>query len=444
MVGGDAAGMSAASTAKRIAGDALEVIAFERGRWTSYSACGIPYWVAGQVPSADDLVARTAEEHRQRGIDVRLGTEAIAVDPDAATLRVRDADGRESDHGYDELVIATGAEPIRPDLPGIDAAGIHGVQTLDDGERILDDLSATGPRSAVVVGGGYIGLEMAEACRDRGLATTLLSRSSTPMTSLDTDLGERVVESMERDGIAVRTSTTAVGFAVRDGRVVGVETAEATVPADVVFLGIGVRAHSALAVAAGLPTGAGDGITTDSGQRVDADRHVWAAGDCTETHHRMLRRNAYVPLGTHANKQGVVLGRNLSGGDTVFPGVLGTAITRVCSLEIARTGLSEGEAEGAGFDAVAVSIDATTRAGYYPGTEPMTVKLTAERATQRLLGGQIVGGQGAAKRIDTVAAALWGGFTIDELMFADLSYAPPFSSVWDPVQVAARALAGRK
>lgn len=443
VVGGDAAGMSAASTVKRTAGDGLDVVAFERGRWTSYSACGIPYWVAGEVGSADDLVARSPEEHRRRGIDVRLHTDVLAIDPDAGSVRVREADGRESEHGYDDLVLATGAEPIRPDLPGIDADGVHGVHSLADGERILDDMAAAGPRHAVVVGGGYIGLEMAEACVNRGLATVLLTRSASPMASLDPEIGERITGSMRRDGIDVRPSAPATGFAVRDGRVAGVETMDATVPADIVFLGIGVRARSALAVDAGLPTGAGDGVSADSRQRVDPDRHVWAAGDCVETYHRLLRRPAYVPLGTHANKQGVVLGRNLAGGHAEFPGVLGTAITRVCSLEIARTGLSEAEARGAGLDAVTASIDATTRSGYYPGTEPITVRLTAERGTGRLLGGQIVGGRGAAKRIDTIAAALWGSFTVDELMFADLSYAPPFSSVWDPVQVAARALVGR-
>lgn len=435
--------MSAASTAKRSAGDELEVIAFERSRWTSYSACGIPYWVGGEVAGPDDLVARSPEEHRRRGVDVRLHTEAVAIDPDAATVRVRGADGRESDESYDDLVIATGAEPIRPDLPGIDAAGIHGVHTLDDGERVLDDLSVADPRHAVVVGGGYIGLEMAEACVHRGYRTTLLTRSATPMTSMDADLGERITAAMEGDGIDVRPSCPATGFATRDGRVRAVETATDSLPADVVFLGLGVRARSGLASQAGLPTGEGGGIRVDSGQRVDADRHVWAAGDCVETYHRITGRSTYVPLGTHANKQGVVLGRNLTGGDAEFPGVLGTAITRVCAMEISRTGLSEREAEEAGFDAEAVAIDTTTRAGYYPGSEPMTVKLVAERGTRRLLGGQIVGGRGAAKRIDSVATALWGAFTVDDLMFADLSYAPPFSGVWDPVQVAARALAAR-
>ncbi|MGH3359892.1 MAG: FAD-dependent oxidoreductase [Nocardioidaceae bacterium] len=443
VVGGDAAGMSAASRAKRSAGDALEVIAFERGQWTSYSACGIPYWVGGQVPAADDLVARSPAEHRSRGIDVRLGTEVIGVDPDAASVRVRDADGTESDHGYDDLVLATGAEPIRPDLPGIGAAGIRGAQTLDDGRRILDDLNGRAPQSAVVVGGGYIGLEMAEACVNRGVRTTLLTRSASPMTSLDVEIGDRIRESLERDGVDVRVSSPALGFTVADGRVSGVETADGTIPADLVLVGVGVRARSALASRSGLPTGVGDAIRVDSRQRVDADRHVWAAGDCAETFHRITRRPAYVPLGTHANKQGVVLGRNLTGADTEFPGVLGTAITKACSLEIARTGLSEREADDAGFETEAVSIDTTTRAGYFPGTEPMTVKLVADRRTHRLLGGQIIGGRGAAMRIDSVAMALWAGQSVDDLMFADLAYAPPFSSVWDPVQVAARALAGR-
>ncbi|UYM03476.1 FAD-dependent oxidoreductase [Solicola gregarius] len=443
VVGGDAAGMAAAATAKRRAGDDLEIIAFERGSWTSYSACGIPYWVGGEVPSPDDLVARTPEEHRRRGIDVRMGVEVTHVDADDATVRVRDSDGVESSHGYDELILATGAEPYLPDLPGIDSAGIHTAHTLDDGQRVLDDLLESSPRHAVVVGGGYVGLEMAESFVHQGVETTLVTRSGTPMSSLDPDVGGRVHEALERDGVRVRVSSPARGFASTGGRVSAVETDDAAIPADIVVLGIGVRARSGLATAAGLEVGAGDAIVVDSRQRADPERHIWAAGDCAATHDRMSGRLVHVPLGTHANKQGVVLGRNLTGDDVEFPGVLATAITKACSTEIARTGLGEQGAADAGFDAEAVTIETTTRSGYYPGAEPMSVKLIGDRTTRRVLGAQIIGGTGAAMRIDTVAMALWSESTVDDLMFADLAYAPPFSSVWDPVQVAARALASR-
>lgn len=443
VVGADAAGMSAASTAKRAAGDDVEIIAFERGQWTSYSACGIPYWIGGEVSSEHDLVARTPEEHRERGIDVCLGATVTALDADAGRVRVRDADGREEDHGYDDVVIATGAAPIVPDIPGVDASGVHVAHTIDDGTRILDDLDRNSPQRVVVVGGGYVGLEMAEASVHRGLDTTLVTRSATPMTSLDADVGRLVHEALERDGISVRVSSPARGISTRDGRVMAVETDDGAIPADVVILGVGVRARSDLAAAAGLSTGDSGAISVDAHQRVDIDRRIWAAGDCVETFHRISRRHVHIPLGTHANKQGLVLGRNLVGADAEFPGVLGTAITKACSSEIARSGLGEGEARDAGFDVETVSIDNTTRAGYFPGAEPMTVKMIADRRDRRLLGAQIVGGAGAGKRIDTVATALWAGFTVDDVMFSDLSYAPPFSGVWDPVQVAARVLASR-
>ena len=260
------------------------------------------------------------------------------------------------------------------------------------------------------------------------------------MSSLDADMGARVHEAMQRDGIDVRVSSPARGFAVADGRVRAVETDSGPVEADVVVLGVGVRARSRLASDAGLTVGAGDGIVVDSRQRADAARHVWAAGDCSQTYDRITGRGVHLPLGTHANKQGLVIGRNLTGDDVEFPGVLSTSITKACSSEISRTGLGERDAAEAGFDAVAVSIDTTTRSGYYPGAEPMTVKLIADRASRRVLGAQIVGGSGAAMRIDSVAMALWSSSSVDDLMFADLAYAPPFSSVWDPVQVAARAL----
>ena len=443
VVGGDAAGMSAASTAKRAEGDDVEVIAFERGQWTSYSACGIPYWIGGEVGSEHDLIARTPEEHRRRGIDVRLGTTVTGIDLDAGSVRVRDSEGGERDHGYDDVVIATGAAPMVPNVPGVDAAGIHVVHTIDDGTRVLDDLDRTSPQRVVVVGGGYVGIEMAEASVHRGIDTTLLTRSGTPMTSLDPDVGKLVHEALERDGIAVRVSSPARGFATEGGRVTAVETDDGAVPADLVILGVGVAARSDIARDAGLPVGDSGGIRVDSRQRVDPDRHVWAAGDCVETLHRISQRQVYIPLGTHANKQGLVLGRNLIGNTTEFPGVLGTAITKACSSEIARSGLGESEARDAGFDVETISIDNTTRAGYFPGAEPMTIKMVASRRDRRLLGAQILGGTGAGKRIDTVATALWGGFTVDEVMFSDLSYAPPFSGVWDPVQVAARALSSR-
>jgi len=447
VIGGDAAGMSAASQAMRTArglGRDLDVVVLERGRWTSYSACGIPYWVAGDVPDPDSLVARTPEQHRAAGLDVRAGTEAVEIDLPSSVVHARDgATGRVEHVGFDHLVLAMGAVPIRPDLPGVWAEGVHGLQTLDDGIALLDTLAARGPKRAVVVGAGYIGVEVAEAFCRRGLTTTVVDQAPEPMTTLDPDMGARVHEQMEQMGIDVRTSTTVQGFEVGpDGWVTGVAVAGETLPADVVVLGIGVRPNVALAAAAGLPLGDSGGLRVDRRQAVVGVERVWAAGDCVESFDRVSQTWRHVPLGTHANRQGRVLGTNLAGGYTTFPGIVGTAISKVCDLEIARTGLDERRATASGIAYATGTVESTTIAGYMPGATTMTVKVLAEKGTGRMLGAQIVGqGPGAGKRIDACALALWNEMTADELAMADLAYAPPFSSVWDPVQIAARRAA---
>ncbi|MGH4024703.1 MAG: FAD-dependent oxidoreductase, partial [Pseudonocardiaceae bacterium] len=409
VIGGDAAGMSAASQALRTAGrDALQVVAFERGQYTSYSACGIPYWVGGEVDGPDALIARSPAEHRANGIDLRLRTEVTEIDLDAGTVTaVNRDDGEREQVSFDELVLATGAVPIRPDLPGVNAPGVYGVQTLEDGTALLAGL-AQRPHRAVVVGGGYIGVEMAEAMVLRGLAVTLVDRAPEPMSSLDPDMGALVREAMEGVGITVLTSTPVTGFETDpDGRVSAVTTEAGRLPADIVVLGLGVRPATALARQAGLPLGEYGGMHTDLRMRVPGHDGVWAGGDCVEVVHRVAQRRVHIPLGTLANKHGRVIGTNLGGGYATFPGVVGTAVTKVCDLEVGRTGLREAEAGTAGFAAVSVTVQSTTRAGYFPDSSPITVKMIAERGTGRLLGVQLVGRAGSAKRIDACAVAVW-------------------------------------
>jgi NADPH-dependent 2,4-dienoyl-CoA reductase/sulfur reductase-like enzyme len=440
VVGGDAAGMSAASQAKRLRGDKLEVIAFERGAHSSYSACGIPYWVAGDVQEEEDLVARSPEEHRRNGIDLHMLTDVEAIDIEAGQVAVRDlASGRRYREGFDHLVIATGAIPVRPPLPGCDAAGVLGVQTLDDGAALLADLERYRPQRAVVIGGGYIGVEMAEALARRDVAVTVVDQAPQPMSTLDPDMGELVHRAMEGLGIDVHTDTAVTGFdSDGDGRVRSVLTTDGAVQADVVVLGLGVRPNTALAGAAGLLLGDHGGIRTDVQMRVLGHDHVWAGGDCVEVLNLVSGQYQHVPLGTHANKHGRVIGHNVGGSYATFPGVVGTAVSKVYDLEIARTGLRERDANHAGFGYVTVTVRSGTRAAYFPGTQRLTVKMTAERHTGRLLGTQIVGNEGSAKRIDTAATALWNRMTVEEMTALDLAYAPPFSPVWDPILVAAR------
>ena len=436
VIGGDAAGMSAASQIRRRQPD-REVVVLEKGNWTSYSACGIPYHVSGAVETLDDLVARTPQEFRDRyRIDVRMHHEAMSIDVGAGKVEVRDHDhDRSLSIGYDDLVIATGATPLRPSLPGIDGDCIFGVQTLDDAADLLSYARTSKCRDVVVVGGGYIGLEMAEAFLSWGATVTVVDGSDQVMGTLDADMARRVTDGMRRRGIRVRLGEAVTGF--EPGAVL---TKSGSITADLVILGMGVAPRSALAGDAGIELGPRDAVAVDRGQRTSADG-VWAAGDCAASYHRVSQRWTHVALGTVANKQGRVAGVNIGGGYATFAGVVGTAITKVCELEIARTGLTEREAADAGFGHVAVTIESTSKASYFPGARPMTVKMVAERGTGRVLGAQIVGGDGAAKRIDTVATAVTAGMSVHDVVDLDLAYAPPFSSVWDPIAVAAREAA---
>jgi NADPH-dependent 2,4-dienoyl-CoA reductase/sulfur reductase-like enzyme len=437
VIGGDAAGMSAAAQARRLrdAGD-LDIEVLEQGPDVSYSACGIPYWVGGLVPDRDRLIARTPADFARRDITVHLGTRAEGIDLDAGVVTT--GEGRRLP--YDRLVVATGGRPLRPPVPGLDTEGVHGVHRLADGADIRASVAA-GARRAVVIGGGYIGLEMAEVLLDRGLDVTVVLADPLPMQQLDEDMGRRVCAAMGQAGITVRPEEPVREIvADADGAVAAVRTDGGSYDADLVVLGAGMRPEVSVAEAAGLRLGRTGAVEVDRTQRSTSHPEVYAAGDCAQTFHRLSGAPVHIPLGTHANKQGRVAGSVIGGRAARFAGVIGTAVTKVCGTEIGRTGLSTREAGEAGFDVVAETIEATTRAGYFPGAEGIAVKVLVERGSGLLLGAQIVGGEGSAKRIDVFATAIWAGMTAEELAGADLSYAPPFSPTYDPVTVAARVV----
>jgi len=444
VIGGDAGGMAAAAVARRHDPE-LDIVALERGRWTSYSACGIPYLVGGEVARLEDLVVRRPQELRDSlGIDVRMRCEAMAIDLDAGKIEVRNHEqGRTFPLGFDLVHLGTGARPKRPPLPGIDLPFVGGVQTLDDAADLLRHLASPPPwapsgiRRVVVVGAGYIGLEMAEAFVRRGAAVTIVTDTPEVMPSLDPDLASHITRALRGLGITVRCGAAVIGF--EPGQVL---TDEASLPADLVLLGLGVSPNAQLAEEAGLTLGAGGAVRVDRRQRTSAEA-VYAAGDCCTSTHLVSGREVYVALGTVTNKQARVAGANIGGGHATFAGVLGTAITKVCDLEVGRTGLNEAEAAEAGFPAVAATIESTTVAGYLGDQAgPIRVKVVAESGSGRLLGAQIVGrGPGAGKRIDVVATALTARMTCSEVAELDLAYAPPFSPLWDPVAIAARKAA---
>lgn len=441
MIGADAAGMSAASQARRRQSpDQLEIVALDRGNFASYSACGIPYFIGGRVDDVESLVVRTPEVFRDRySIQVHLGHEVVEVDLDRGALLVRQREsGHERWEAFDDLMVATGAVPVRPPLPGADAPGVFGVQTLDDGVALRSYVTGRKPATAVIVGGGYVGLEMAEALCALGVETHLVDGAAQPMNTLDPDMGALVAGALREFGTVLHLGQEVTGFETgSDGSVAAVVTAEGAMAAELVVLGLGVRPNSALAEGAGIRIGPSGAVAVDRRMRTSHEA-VWAAGDCAEKRHRISERPVAVALGTHANKEGRVAGINLGRGYATFPGVIGTAVTKVGRLEVARTGLGEDEAIRAGFVVDGVVSESTSRAGYYPGAAPITTKLVVERGTGRLLGGQIVGKEGAAKRIDAVALAVWNAMTVEELLGVDLSYAPPYSPVWDPVLAAAR------
>jgi NADPH-dependent 2,4-dienoyl-CoA reductase/sulfur reductase-like enzyme len=388
------------------------------------------------------LVKRTPEVFRRKqDIDVRTEHEVLELDVSGRRVLVRDLkNSRETWEAFDQVVIATGSRAIRPQVPGIDATGVFGVQTLEEGLRLLRMLDEERPAKAVIVGGGYIGIEMAEAMLNRGCQVSLIDMLPQVMGTLDSDMAELVSVRLEQAGVAVYLGEEMEGFETSDGAVCAVRTDGRALPADVVILGIGVVPNTRVAKGAGLSLGIMESIEVDERLETGIDG-VWAVGDCAETFHLVSRRPFWVALATVSNKQGRVAGINIGGGQARFPGIVGTAATKFMDLEIARTGLMGRELAPLGLDFVSDVVDYRVRAGYYPGSGPIRVKLYAERGSGRLLGGQIVGAEGAAKRIDVIAAALQAGMSVGDLIDLDLAYAPPFSSAWDPIQIAARQVA---
>ncbi|WP_163512390.1 FAD-dependent oxidoreductase [Fodinicola acaciae] len=461
VIGGDAGGMAAASQARRMRGpEELEIVALERGDYTSYSACGIPYWVGDQVAAGPgSLVARDPQTFRDKfAVDVRLRHRVTSIDLSAGLVGVSDdGTGAELALPYDHLMIATGAEPVRP--PWFtrqiedEVDGIHFAQTLPQGADLRDDLEVVPGGRAVICGGGYIGVEIADALLRRGMDVTVVQRSAEIMTALDPDIAAELRVAMEKAGVTVRTGNAATGVKHRDGRVAAVLLEDGTedgteLAADLVVLGLGVRPRTSIAATAGLELGVSGGLVTDEQQRVrragQVLERVYAAGDCTEVWHRVLGRHAFIPLGTHANKQSRVAGITIGGGAASFAGAVGTAITGFWSgdieVEVGRTGLSCRELSAEGRPYVEATIHGTAISGYMPSPPSVTCRLVADPASGVILGGQLIGGRGVAKRIDAVSLAVWHKLAAADLVDADLGYCPPLSPTWDPIQIAARKL----
>lgn len=440
IIGGDAAGMSAASKVRRVQPD-REIIVFEKSAYTSYSACGIPYFISETVKSVDDLIVRSPETFREKyNIDVMTMHLVLEVDTQNKKIKVLNKERNEEFwYPYDQLLIATGGKSFCPDIPGKDADNAFGVSTLKSGINIEKFIQEKNPQSAVIIGGGYIGLEMAEALLIRGLKVSIINRGKQLMNTLDPDMGEMVSEAMRKLGVTVYCEEELKAFELDGNTINAVVTDKQSIPADIVIFGMGSAPNTDFLNGSGIELGVKNAIKVNSQMQTNV-KDVWAAGDCAETLHLISHKHVYIALGTIANKTGVVAGSSISGENPHFPGVVGTAVCKICSYEVARTGLLEKELEALQIEYVAGTIKSRTRAHYYPKSKNITVKLLAEKNSGRLLGGQIIGEEGAAKRIDVLATALTHNLTLQNIIDLDLSYAPPFSPVWDPVQTAARKL----
>lgn len=434
VIGGVAAGMSAASQARR-RDPACEVIVLERGDDISYSACGMPYNIGDPQRSLDDLVILDAASARaKRGIDVRTRHQATALDVagKTVTFRKHGAAG-ETRLRWDRLVIATGGAAVLPRLPGLELPGVFVLRELDDARAIKAFLAARAVERAVIVGAGYIGIEMADALRDLGIGLTMVEKADQILPGFAPEIAAIGLKELDRHGVRVQTSAGLQSIR-RNGEALVVSTDHGELDAQIVVIAVGARPNVALAAAAGLSIGATGAIAVDDHLRTSAS-DVYAAGDCAEAHHLVLGRPVWIPLGTTANKQGKVAGANAAGGDERFGGIVGTAGFKLFDLEVARTGL--GASDLSGFEAVAAVSHHHTRAASYPGDKPISAIVYAERSTSRLLGAQMIGGEAVAKRIDVFATALHARMTVDEIEGLDLSYAPPFAPVYDPILIAA-------
>jgi NADPH-dependent 2,4-dienoyl-CoA reductase/sulfur reductase-like enzyme/protein-tyrosine-phosphatase len=437
VVGGSDAGISAGLRAREL-DPTVEVSLLVADGYPNFSICGLPYYLSGDVPDWRDLAHRTAADLEAVGLQLLLDHTAQAIDPVAKQVRVTDATGADHQLGYDQLVIATGAVPVRPPIDGLDLPRVHVLHTMGDTFTLHQALTS-GARSAIIVGGGYIGLEMAEALTSRGLAVTLVELAPAVMPTVDQELGELLGQELRRHDVQVVNDITVKAIHHDAGGLTVGGEPDFTAAADLVLVVVGVRPDTDLAVAAGVQTGVRGALQVDRQMHTNLP-DILAAGDCVETWHRLLQKPSYLPLGTTAHKQGRVAAETALGGTATFAGSIGTQVVKVFELAVARTGLRDPDAQAAGFDPVTVGSVEFDHKAYYPGAHQLHLRITGDRTSGRLLGAQLLGDHRAqvAKRIDIPATALFHHMTVEGLSDLDLSYTPPFGSPWDAVQMAAQ------
>jgi len=439
IIGGDAAGMSAASRGKRLDPD-MEVIVLERTTDVSYSACGMPYNIADPDRPMEDLVVRTAEVFREKqNIDLRLGHSAVAIDRANRTVEGRTAGGDEFRVEYDKLMIATGARPIVPDVQGTDLAGVMILKTLQDGRRIKDYLARREVGKALIIGMGYVGLEMAEAFHARGAQVEMVDLLPGLLPWMPEELSDVVSEELESKGVSLSLGTGATRIEESGPGLRVVIDSGKEITADMALIAVGVLPNSEMAAEAGLELGPNRAIAVDRTLRT-SDPDIFAAGDCADAFNVITGERVWVPLALRANRGGWAVADNVTGNSTQLPGIVGTAVFKVFDLEVARSGLSLDEARSAGFDPVQKIVKSRSRAHAHPGNQTMRLAMVGDKRSGKLLGATMVGKDGVAHRIDAVAVALHAGMTVADFARCDMAYAPPFSPVWDPLLSAGNQL----
>lgn len=434
IIGGVAAGMSAAAKARRVKPD-MDIVVYTDDQYISYAGCGLPYFIGGRVESKDNLIARTPQEFARQNIRVQTMMRAEEIRPDDGKVVLLDLqDSRVVQENYDALVIASGARALVPPMEGLGLDGIFALRNIGDSLQIKTYIHKHKPQRAVVIGGGYIGLEMAENLAEKGCSVCVIERAPHIIPNMDEDMAQILAQYLESKGVEIRTGESVNGFFGQE-RVSGVSTDKGELAADFVLLSIGVVPNTEIAAAAGIELGVKNAIRVNN--KMETNRPgIYAAGDCATTVHLLSGGEVYIPMGTTANKQGKVAGENAAGGNASFKGVLGTGIAKVLEMEISRTGFSENECRQAGIDYVAQRISSHTAAHFCPISQDIHLKLIMDKNNRRLIGAQIVGYAGAGMRIDMLATAITVGATIEDLIDMDLAYSPPFSPVWDPVLVA--------
>lgn len=431
IVGGVAGGASAAAKARRVDENA-EIDVFERGPYISFANCGLPYYIAGEIDDRAKLVVMTREKFWERSrVRAHINHEVLAINRAAKTITVRQPDGALRNVLYDKLILSQGAKPIVPPIPGADLPHVFTLRDIPDMDRIAGFINERRPQRAVVIGGGFIGLEMAEAFHHRGLHVTVVERNAHILPLLDRDMAVHLQNQIGRKDFEFKANAEAKEF-TREG----VAFADGSrLPADLILMSVGIKAEVELARTAGLEIGETGGVKTN-GRLESSDPNIYAVGDAAEITHALTGARARIALAGPANRQGRIAGANAAGARLVYPGALGTSIVRILNMTAAFTGLNSAQAAKAGYTFFTSLTRDNSHAHYYPGAKPVLIKIIAEEGTGRLLGAQVLGERGVDKRVDVLATAIMGKMSVFDLENLDLAYSPPFGSANDPINTA--------